>query len=228
MAAAVLSSDGSVQSMSCWSEQQQAYLARTCAALGAMTKQHMGGAPAARTMLLGAFEGLERMIPVLATAALRTINEVIIVGTGIVDTTEISLLLKRTCAALSQLLHLEINLIQTFGRKIFGSPAFEILKSSSELFVRPDGSGKALDAALIAIPSGEGVLFMKELIRLIIALGKSSSAGVGSATRELDVSHELLLVMVGELSNSVVCSELLAEVVRCILTYFRFSFPTLS
>lgn len=99
-------------------------------------------------------------------------------------------------------------------------------------------AASSVDAALVAVPTGEGLMFLKQLLLLMTHLAHSSSSAIATSTNEvcaalptarslanmisnslidsictqLEVSHRLLLVMVGELSNSAVCTELLGEV----------------
>jgi hypothetical protein len=229
MSAAVVSpADSGVTSMAAWSDAQRAYLAQTCAALGAITQQHAGNSAATRGALLQALEGLDAMLPILISAGCKGVREVVY---GAAASASVGMgALKSLSLVLSQMVHLTIGLLQVFGRKSFGRAACTVLGVSADLLSPSEtaGGASAVDAALIAVPTGEGLVFLKQLLQLIILLANSSSVAIATLMNELEVSHRLLLVMVGELANSAVCAELLGEIIKAGWTLVTCHWPKQS
>lgn len=207
MSNAVIGSDGGVVSMASWTETQLMYLARTCAALCAISRQHAGVDAATRSVLLKALEGTDAMVPILASGACKGVAACILSSSG-----SSILALKNLCIALSKMIDLLISLVQTFGRKTFGKPACTFLGLVVDLLEPAVGKLPGIEGALVSAGSGEGIIFFKQLVQLISVMANCSSASVSMLANELQVSHRLLLVMVGELNNSAVCGELLGEV----------------
>lgn len=206
MCTAVVDSDGVVVSMATWSEPQVAFVIRTVAALCAITKQHSGVDAPTRGVLLRAVEALDAIAPILVSSACKGFCE------AALSQSAATYVLKSMCIVISQIISLNVGLVQVFGRKSFGKSACTVLGILAEFLMTPVGSGELVDAVLVSISTGEGVILLKQLLFLISAVATSTSSSIATIKNELDVSHRILQRIVGDLSNSRVCSEILGEV----------------